>query len=352
MLLSTLLLSLAAPAVAPAPPQVQDPGEPGKLEVHLRLRAIVNDQVLTDEDLYWMAQRRFNLAPGQRPTEEQVDSVFPLAVSDMLLREGWRLSGRDETMLNRIIQKELDARIEAAGSLAALSAEMAAGGGTIEDFKRFYRRMVVGYLFRSIETGQQPEKGKAVKVVMFVPPREIRDYFDNNQGFYSTARRAKGRILMVPKADGQDPSRARIEEIRLEITSGTKTFVEGVQAYSDFKKSLDGASGWYSANMTGKAQVLKDFFLGNPAGTLSEPLDLGRDWALCLVETVEEGGVTPFEEVQEEIRKILLDQRYQETLKQALARTRKRCYVWPAEEVDQALALLFADPSGEEEEDL
>ncbi len=351
MILSTLLLSLAAPAAAPLP-QVQAPGGEGELQVRLRLRAIVNDQILTDEDVYWLARQSFRLPPGVAPTPDQLDAVYPVAVADMLLREGWRLSGRDEVMLDRIVQKELDARIEQAGSLAALSAEMAAGGGTIDDFKRFYRRMVVGWLFQSIETGQQPEKGKAVKVVMFVPPREIRAYYDDNQDFYSTVKRAKGRILMIPKGQDEAASRARIHEIRDELASGAKTFLEGVEAYSDFKRPLGGASGWITAASSRFAPPLKEFFLGHPEGTLSEPLDLGRDWAVCLLETIEEGGVTPFEEVQEEIRTALLDERYQETLMQALVRTRERCYVWPAEEIDQALAQRFAQLTGEVEEEL
>ncbi|RMH04705.1 MAG: hypothetical protein D6702_02585 [Planctomycetota bacterium] len=332
-----LLLALAPPAQDPASGR-----QPGELLLRIRLRAIVNDQILTDEDVYWKARRDFQVPPGVEPTQEQMDQAFPSALVELFLREGWRLSGRDEAMLDRIVQRELDARIEQAGSLAALSAEMSANGGSIEEFKRYFRRMVVGWLFRSIELGQQPEKGDAVKVAVVVAPREIREYYDNHKDLYSSPRRARGRILMIPKGADPEASRAQIEEIRARIAAGESTFVEEVEAHSSYRRSTGGDSGWITPNMS-RAQALKDFFLGSPAGTLSEPLELAADWALCLVETVEEGGVAPFSEVQDEIRDKLLEQRYQEIMERAVRRIRRRCYVWPAEEVDAALERLFAN---------
>lgn len=345
MLLSTLLLAFAAPA-APALPQDPPAGDPEILLVHDRLLAIVNDQILTQGDLGGFLTYRMGLQPGQQPTELQLQMAYGELLADLLFREGWRLAGRDEALLERIVQDELDARIERAGSLAALSADMAASGSSVEDFKRFFRRMVVGVLYQQIETGQQPEKGKAVKVVLYVSPREIREHYDNNQDFYKTQTRSSGRILMVPKGEDSSAALAKVEQIRAQIASGSLAFADAVEAHSTYRRSTQGATGWVTEKSSW-SPLVKSHLLEAAPGSLSETLDLGRDYALVLVETVERGGVTPFEQVQGEIRDQLLNDQYKETRRQALLRIRERCYVWPEADVDMALAAMFTPPDEE-----
>ncbi len=339
MLFSALLLTLAAPAAA----LPQDPPATGTLLVRDRLLAVVNDQILTEGDLRGFLTYRMGLQPGQQPTEDMLQTAFGELVADLMFREGWRLAGRDEALLERIVQDELDARIDRAGSLAALSAEMAASGSSVDEFKRYFRRMVVGVLYQQIEIGRQPEKGSAVKVALYVSPRQIREHYDKQQSFYTTQRRAQGRILMVPKGDAPAATAEAVASIRQQIAVGALSFADAVEQHSSFRKSTGGKTGWVTDNSSW-SPLVKDFLLQGEPGSLSEPLDLGADWAVVVLETLEAGGVTPFDQVQEEIREELLQAQYTEIRRGALERIRKRCYVWPEQAVDEALSALFATP--------
>lgn len=361
MILATFLL--AAPVVAcpfaPLPASAQDPAaQPsppvaaagGELVWQDQLVAVVNDQILLSSDV--ILSLRQQLPPGTQPSPEEFDRAYGLLLMDLFFREGWRLAGRDEAMLDRFVQKTLEDEIDRTGSLAALTAEKAAQGITLEDFKRIIRRWAVGGLYREIELGRQPEKGKAFKVTMNVAPWELQEHYDKNLELFSRPRRAQGRVIMIPKGEDAAAARELATSILAQLEAGEIGFEEAVTAHSDFRKSNLGDTGWVTASQSWAAP-LKAFLLESAPGALSPLLELSGDWAIALVETVEEGGIQPFAEVQGTIRELLLEQKYQELVSQALVRIRNRCYVWPeAEEIDKALRGIFEPPPGDTDADL
>lgn len=360
MILATCLLAAPALARAFALPAagVQEPAAesapaatspPGELVWQDQLVAVVNDQILLWSDINLALRQQ--LGPGPQPSPEDFDRAYGLLLMDLLFREGWRLAGRDEAMLDRFVQKTLEDEIDRAGSLAALTAEKAAQGITLEDFKRIIRRWAVGGLYREIELGRQPEKGKAFKVTMNVAPWELQEHYAKNQDLFSKPRRVQGRVIMIPKGEDAAAARELATSILAQLEAGEIGFEEAVTAYSDFRKSNLGDTGWVTASQSWAAP-LKSFLLESAPGTLSPVLELAGDWAIALVETVEEGGIQPFAEVQGAIRQQLLDRKYQELVSQALVRIRNRCYVWPEKEVDEALRRLSEPPPGDPDADL
>ncbi len=339
MMLSAILLATALP---------QKP-EP-KLELVDELLAIVNDNVLTRRDVHLAAADSF----GGQPSPELINRAFTNLLSELLFREGFRMTGGDEAALDNYVSDELDRRAKELGSLAALNRHLALQGKTIEDEAKQIRAFALSLLYRQKEFGHAPSKGEGYKVKMYVSPAEMLAYYNEHLNDFQHEDRVLARLITIRPTPEIPDTLAFLKKLRAEIAAGEKVFAIQARDFSSYKPTLGGSTGHFNPKTENRVgqKPIRDFLLQASTGELSEPIPLPSGWgALVLVESVEAEGVMPFSEAQLTIRDMLLKEQAEAIFRESINRLRQRCYLW-GPRVDIALDSLVGETSRDPEEEL
>ncbi|MFQ5749150.1 MAG: peptidylprolyl isomerase [Planctomycetota bacterium] len=359
MIPAPLLLALA-PALwqTPGPPGERVPGPvtaPPRKELLVdQLLAIVNDQVLT---LSMVEKETKDKVEQFRIPENQVQilrtQIFQRMLLDLLFKEGFRQAKLDEKLLDRIVADEIDRNIREAGSLAAYTEELAQHNLTVDQQAKELRRFYASILFRQVEMGIIPAKGKGgFKATLAVRPSEIAAYYKKHLADYRREFRVSARLILLRDKDfpgGAEEARATLEKLRADIGNGRLDFAEAAEKHSAMRASTRGSLGWVDPEKTSLQKPIKEFLQKAAPGSMSEPLQVSGGWVLVLAEEVHPAGVAPLEEVQYEITGKLMVHTQNALLRETVARLRKRTYLW-GPQVDEALDHAYQDPPETEKE--
>ncbi len=341
------ILFCALAPLAPSAAAQQSPSEPPE-QLADQMLAIVNDQILTLADVYSYAAA---VTRNSQPGPDDLQNSFRSQLADMLFREGFRLSGKDESVLDRRIEEEIQDRVKKAGSVSALAAQLEEYGSSIEQERKTLHRIFTSLYFRQIELGFAPEKGKKFKVKLEVSPQEMRDYYQSHSELWKQEFRVRARILLLGEEAGQAPAKERLMAFRKQLLDGKADFAELAKAHSLYRPTTGGSTGDVQPDKAGLAPAIQEFLSHSSPGDLSEVLPVGRRWALVRTETVQPAGVKAFSEVQDEIQNRLLDRKANALLRNTIQRLRKRVYLW-GPDVDKTLDGMYPDPEAQEAQDL
>ncbi len=352
MIHAPLLLALA-PALlqASGPPAEEAPGPvtaPPHQELLVdQLLAIVNDQVLT-------------LSQVEKETKEKVDQfhipdnqvqilrtqIFQRMLLDLLFKEGFRQAKLDEKLLDRIVADEIDRNIRDAGSLAAYTEELARHSMTVDQQAKELRRYYASILFRQVEMGIIPAKGKGgFNATVMVRPSEIAAYYKEHLADYRREFRVSARLILLRDNSfrgGSKEARSTLEKLRADIESGRLDFADAAEKHSAMRASTRGSLGWVDPEKSPLQKPIKDFLKEAAPGAMSEPLEVPGGWVLVLAEEIHPAGVAPFEEVQYEIVGKLMVHLQNALMRETVARLRKRTYLW-GPQVAEALDHAYQD---------
>lgn len=311
------------------------------------LVAIVNDQVLTRRQVQALAQDRAErFGQARRSAEEWYRLTLEDILVELLFQEGFKLEG-DAALVDRIVEDEVQKRVDAAGSVAAMAAELEKMGLTLEDFRQGLRRQWMAILFQQTEQGLIPVAGgKGYKAEShFVRPSEIAAWYEEHREEFRHEHRVKARMITLQEEDGQPPAAERIQELRDRIQRGELTFAEAAARHSRYRPTTQGSMGFVNPDTAGVQAPIREFLKAAQPGQTSAPIEFSNGWALVLVEEVQPAGVAPLDdpEVQLKIRGRLLQDSREALLRDALRRLRLRCYIW-GEEANAALDRLLGPP--------
>ncbi len=312
--------------------------------------AIVNDQVLTISDVQREAARAAE-SMGEAP--DDMDVFYRTAQSmilEMLFREGFRLTGIDEGVLDRITQDEIQRRIDTVGSPAAFAAELEQQGTTPELEFQQTKQALIGLYFRQAEFGQAPKLGsKSYSNYLYAAPSEIRAYFDANPAEFLQPRMVNARILLALNSRHEDP-RLFMQKLRGQVENGLD-FSEAAAQHSAFAPNSRNLTGLSDPNTLGFKGEVQDFLLSAADDEISIPLETPSGWALVHAFQVQEERVLSLGEVQSQIEQKILMRKRQDVLTESVNRIRRRCYLWLTSPAEQLLNQAFG-PLPEDEEEL
>ncbi len=330
-LLLPVLLSLAAaplpqdPAAAPPPP--------GR-EVVDELWAIVNDQVLTRNQVLRHAMNLQRNPNRQLGVDEAMELALADLLTDMLFREGFRMSDIDESFLDRVVEDEMEKRVQEFGSVSAyarfLRDEL---DMTMDQQQAQLRRVFASLYFQWVALGYVPASGRnSFQAQIFVRPSEIARYYEEHLDEFRREHLVEARILQLADTPGA-PARERLEEIRGRVLAGELDFTEacGDPGIGNlFRRATRGRAGRIQPDKDPLAPAIRDFLREARTGELSEPLELGNGrWALVLAEEVTEEGLEPLDDtLQLQIAARLAAEQRNEIIRKTINQLRRRVYIW------------------------
>ncbi|PTB85014.1 peptidylprolyl isomerase [Pseudidiomarina aestuarii] len=150
----------------------------------------------------------------------------------------------------------------------------------------------------------------------------VREWYESNRSQYETASRARFSHILIEAEDGNADARAEAEALLAEINSGAD-FAEVAKANSDdvFSGEQGGDLDFIEAGTMDPDFEAAAFALEN-VGDVSDVVETSFGFHIIKLTDREEGSVTPFEEVRDEIvndlREERVKQRYYE-LQQGVA---------------------------------
>ncbi len=149
------------------------------------------------------------------------------------------------------------------------------------------------------------------KKKLTVTDTEVREYYDDNIDTYTTAEKeVTARHILFKVEDEKDEelsAKAKKKALEvLKLARAGENFGKLAMQYSEGpSKSTGGSLGSFK-----KAQMVKPFAdaaFSMKAGDISEPVKTRFGWHLIMVEKVSEAGTTPYENVADKIKKMIVE---------------------------------------------
>lgn len=346
---STLLALAAAPAAAPQEPatSIQDGFE---LD---RLVAIVNDQTLTWREVEVEAVR-FAQDRGIAPETPGLAGVVARnLLTDMIYAEGFRQAGLDETIVDQVINDEIERNIREFGSLAAYERHLASLGRNIEIERRTTRQTIVATYFQQAELGIAPELGGTnYRSFITVSPSEVQAYYEAEGGQFSFPRLTNVRILMVPARDDMEAARKIIDDARASSATDALAFARASEEHSLYGTSKQNLTGFVDPTTEGVVSSFRDFLATAQAGEISEAVEKSGYLVAVQMHQVQEAKQLTIGEAHRQIEAQLLGDKRLKALDEAFNQQRDRCYVWMIPQFEGILDDVYDLRSSASQEEL
>lgn len=293
------------------------------------IAAIVNGEVITRSQVMAAAQTQVRLLAMEAQQSGITEAEF---------RE--KASGIEKNALNTLIDrqlilsnfKELGAQIRPqhvdeavdrfvrerfGGNRQKFIEELGKNGLSFKQFRDSQEETIIVQAMRSRAVGGQEP---------FVTPAEEEQFWKENKQLFQEDGFVKIRTITIPKTEFGDPSteakqKALAEEIHTKLKEGAD-FATMARTNSVDSGAEKGGERGVFAKKDLNAELSEAAFRV-PVGSVSRPIDLGNFYTLLLVEARDQGRVAPLNEVREEVRRRVLQNKRQETIDKFLARLRR-----------------------------
>ncbi|MDX1388008.1 MAG: peptidylprolyl isomerase [Acidobacteriota bacterium] len=200
----------------------------------------------------------------------------------------------------------------------------------IEDMEELERMLAqqgasLDQLKRRLVSMFAPEEVIRFEVVgrQSIGDREVEKYYHDNIKDYEVPAEVTLREIVLAAATEEEKAgrRAEAEQIRARVTTGGESFGEVAAEVSDAgSKDAGGLIG--PLHRGDLAEPLDEAAFTLPVGEVSEIIETELALHIIKVETRREDGVIPFEEVKDEVRAQLQDQRYNQAIEEFMVKAR------------------------------
>lgn len=236
--------------------------------------------------------------------QEQLDLIF-----DEQLREMMRLAEVQSV-------PELEAKLKAAGS--SLAAEMQVTGETLAEIRNAFsdRALSAQYLRESVGTIRAPTR------------QELLAEYRRRKEEYSFPAQVKWQQLQISYAahGGTENAILAMARARADLQAGM-SFDEVVAKHGDGPLvQLGGHFDWTQPESVADAD-LRQALEQLKAGEMSGPIEGKSAYMLVKVTESKSARTTPFEEVQDELRKVISERKRQERLKSVVAEIKSKAVI-------------------------
>lgn len=288
--------------------------------------AIVNTHVVTIQNVDQFAaraldaaRRQYGLRPEQflqRRTEIMRDSLEQLIERYLILDE-FKNSGFNlpESLINDVVNDRIR---EEFYDRATLMKTLRRAGETYEDYRNDQRD---SFIIMQMTL-------KNVNQNVFISPRKIERYYQDNTNKFNVGESAKFRMIVIDKSKHARGEPQKIaEEVEAKLKEGAD-FAKLADEYSDDARRIKGGDrGWIENKDSDLRAELRTFVFTAAPGTVSGIIDLDGAIFIVKVEERKAGGMRTISEVRDEVEASLKNLEKERLRNQWIARLRKKSFV-------------------------
>jgi peptidyl-prolyl cis-trans isomerase SurA len=292
------------------------------------IAAVVEDRIITAGDIRREIGPLLPQIRGQARSEEEFrkmieqveDEIIQNLVDQVLIVKDFfsdekRKGGIPEHYIDSEIKEQMVTRFD--NDRSKYLAYLRSIGKTTREYRQLVaEEMIVGYM-----------RGQKRKSQAIVSPQKIENYYTQNRDrFYQTDGVHLRLIKLSRIADENQAILAQTAEAIVQKLRNGADFAELAKEYSqDSRKKQGGDWGWIARNDLREELAGAAFALDK--GQHSEPIRLGNDIFILLVEDKRLAGIQPLEDVRDQIERILVREMARETQDRWLERLRRNAYV-------------------------
>lgn len=280
-------------------------------------KAEVAGAVMTQTQL-WLFQNQM-ATPTQRDAE--INRIQAAALKDLIDRK--LILAEFKTKGGVIKRQYIDQNVDRIirdrfkGDRKKFNEELQKSGLTFPDFRKIQEEQIIVGAMRSQNSGGR---------VMINTPKQREQTYQKNRAQFATDSFVKLRMLSIPKQTSEGPNSAAsqktlIEEIRKKLIEGAE-FATMAKTYSQDSFASDGGSAGTIGKDVLNEKITSVAFSLQPR-KVSEVIDDGADWRLLYIDAKQEGKTPSLSEVQEQVDKMVTQEKRQQTVENWLKRLRK-----------------------------
>lgn len=286
------------------------------------IRAIVHDQVITQQDVQELTAPAAGVLQRQYPGQPQVvmerlakaenDNLQQLMQRQLILHE-FKTAGYNlpESVMDDVVQERIRARY---GDQRTLTKTLQAEGITKEKFRQRLRENVVLELMRQ----------KYISSELIISPQKVENYYQANKEEFKVEDRVKLEMIVLNRApDTATPNPdALAREILLKVKDGTP-FTELATMYSQRAQRETGGE-WFARSQL--RPELSVAITNLKPGDTSDVVETADAYYLVKVQEAAAETYKPLNEVRTSIESALLTQERARLEKQWVSRLKKKTF--------------------------
>jgi peptidyl-prolyl cis-trans isomerase SurA len=275
-----------------------------------RIAAIVNDEIITTGQLDREVEKRLTKESKGQPLSDELRNelrkeLLPQLIEDTLINQRAKKLGIE------IRPEEVDQAIEDVQRQNGISREqlkeaLVTQGVTYDEYRIKLASQLLNFKL----------VGREIRSEVEVTNQELRDYLQKHlEDFRQAPYIRLSRIsFLVPAGEDADQVAAlrSLSREALQRLRGGEPFAEVLAAYSGSKGAEGGAMGTF-----GEGELTEPFagaVSGLATGEVSEVVDTPQGFHLLYMEEKNPGRVPAFEEVKDQLSKLILERKRQEAL--------------------------------------
>jgi len=222
--------------------------------------------------------------------------------------------------IDALFEQEMENMKERFGVRSRHELEIKAGeqGTSLVQLRDAFALQLMAREFLRNKAGAPPHVGR----------QEMLDYYREHADEYEFPAQVRWQQVLINfrRQGGKTQALERLELAVAELRSGAD-FSDVAGRYSDGPRAEQGGMwDWTQAGSLTDTEV-EDTLFRLPPGTISSVMEGKNDFRLVKVLQVREQGRTPFEEVQNDIKKLIVEDIQQQTIKNVLADMKERAIV-------------------------
>jgi parvulin-like peptidyl-prolyl isomerase len=314
-----LSITLAALALAGSLPAQYSNGIAAVVNGKVITQSEVRDAIKAQEQMLAM-QYREDIAGFQRAAAELRDSALDSLVErELILAEFKKIGGE---IKQRYVDDDINSIIIESfkGDRDAFVTELAKTGMTMKKFRELREKMIVLQVMR----------GKFAQDVPPATPREVDEYYKENQSDWREGDLIKISTITIPRFSGEEGAtpekqKALAREIRGKVAGGAD-FATMAKTYSQDSKADNGGEWeWMERSQMKKSYGDAAFALGS--GGLSQVIEDETAYVIITLDAKKYGTVAPLTELRDEIEKRILSDKAKSALDKWLEGLRRRAVI-------------------------
>lgn len=302
-------------------------------EVLSTVVARVNGEPILAEDLLAplrdrLAQARASLTePEFIALRDQLlkDQLDALIERQLIVQEARRrLPEAAQRRLEAIADEEFEKQLKAEAKrlnlpgVEALRRQLESSGQSLERMKQLNRDTFIAQQFVRSQIADR------IKVTR----REMLEWYNAHRAEFESTPRARWREILVSvrRHGSRQAALAHARRLVEQLREGAD-FAELARSESDGATAPKGGEWPWTPPGSYVVDAVDKALFSLPVGKVSDPIEGPEGYHIVLVEERREGGIRPFEEVQDEIEQHLRQEKTQRELKKLVDRLRQRAYI-------------------------
>jgi len=262
-------------------------------------------------------------AAFEREANQQLRAALAQAIDAKILLRQAMLQGLD--VEDEAVEKRIEDVRKRFESNEAFLKELEDAGETMSDFRQRVRKQILAI---SMGLRKRREFEEAVEV----SEADVLQYYQDHQDQFSHPERVFVRRIFLTSGDEEQEraaTAARLEELKTQLEAGAD-FAELAKAYSSGPSADKGGQvGWVSRGDFVKK--LEEAVFALPEGGVSDVLAMKSGFVLLKVDTKEEAGTAPLDEVRTEIepqvRATYAGAKFESWMRELRKRSRVRVFI-------------------------